>query len=74
MWNVFKSKLIYARNRAGLAVDPYDLSPNLCDSNMSGNINLLNLRYVMFLSVLFPLVALMLLCDLCHKNALINHY
>jgi len=49
MLNVFNLKLICARNRAGWAVYPYGLLPTLCNSNMLDHINLLNLKFLMFL-------------------------
>jgi len=49
MWNVIDSDLIRAYNRAGWAVDPYDLSQTVRDSNMLEHINLPNMKFSIFL-------------------------
>jgi len=67
---------------AGRAVDPYGLSPTLCDLNMSVHINLFRLGFLMFLYFnqhavnfcflmwfFFLPVAFVLFHDLSHENA-----
>ena len=84
MLNVFNLKLICARNRAGWAVYPYGLLPTLCNSNMLDHINLLNLKFLMFLYfhqhaknfcylMLFFFPLLHLCYDSSHNNAWIHH-
>ena len=49
MWNVFNLKLISASSRAGWAVNPYGLSPTLCDLNMLDHSTFSNLKSLMLL-------------------------
>jgi len=48
-WNVFNKKWIVLATGPAERVDPYCLSPTLCDSNVLDHINLLSLKFLMFL-------------------------